>query len=60
MNEYHEANSSFLTTRLNDLKSQFDQKMQQGGSFEEVKQVYLQIKELELKLNDVKWHSQKS
>jgi len=60
MNEYHEANNSFLTARLNELKSQFDQRMQQGGSFEEVKQVYLQIKELELKLNDVKWHSQKS
>ena len=40
-----------LRVHLNDLKSLFDQAMCEGGTFEEVKKIYMQIKEVECQIN---------
>jgi hypothetical protein len=60
MNEYHEANLPSLVIHLNELKSLFDEKIQHGECFEEVKKIYNEIKELESKLNVINWQAQRS
>lgn len=53
--EYHETDATTLILRLNELKSQFDQKMVQGDSFEEVKKIYKEIKVLKSQLQVINW-----
>jgi hypothetical protein len=60
MNEYHEANTPALVIRLNQLKARFEEKMEQGECFEEVKKLYMEIKNLESELKAINWQSQKS
>ena len=55
MKEYHGADSAALTNLINELKSRFDHKLLQGESFEDVKKVYMQIKEIESHLNVIDW-----
>jgi len=60
MNEYHEADTADLIIHLNESKFQFDQKMKKCKNFEEVKKLYMEIKELESHLNVINWQDQKS
>jgi hypothetical protein len=55
MKEYHEADSTTLVNLLNELKSNFDQKLLQGETFEDAKKVYIQIKEIECQLSVINW-----
>lgn len=41
---------------LNELKSKFDRSMRQGETFANLKEIYLQIKELECLLNAMQWN----
>ena len=41
--------------RLNELKSQFDKSMRQGETYSNLKQIHLQIKELECYLRAMDW-----
>lgn len=60
MHEYRETDATTLILRLNELKSQFDQKMVQGDSFEEVKKIYMEIKVLKSQLQVITWQFGKS
>ena len=41
---------------LNELRSKFDQSMRQGETFGNLKEIYLQIKELECLLKAMEWN----
>lgn len=55
MYEYHVFDVVSLKIQLNELRSQFDQKLQQGECFEEVKKLYMKIKELDSKIKVIGW-----
>jgi hypothetical protein len=57
MKANHEADATSLTILLNELKSKFDQKLIQGETFEIAKEVYMQIKQIESKLNVINWQN---
>ena len=44
-----------LQIHLNELKTLFDRAICEGKNFEQVKQIYLQIKELECQLSVIQW-----
>lgn len=51
-----------ISIELNELKSQFDQFMRQGENFSQLKKIYVQIKNLECRMNALQWaplHSEK-
>jgi hypothetical protein len=45
-----------LRIRLNELRSQFDMVMRDGGTFDIVKAIYLRIKEIECYLRALQWN----
>lgn len=59
MNEEYEANMPDLSTLIDKLRLKFDQKMQHGESFAEVKKIYLEIKALESRLKMDNWQDSK-
>lgn len=44
-----------LTIQLNELRSKFDQGMREGQELSDLKETYLQMKELECHLNALQW-----
>lgn len=45
-----------ISIRLNELKSKFDRIIRDGETYENVKTIYLQIRELECYQNALQWH----
>jgi hypothetical protein len=50
-----EQDVSALTILLNEYRSMFDKAMREGETFDNLKKLYLQIKELECHLNALEW-----
>lgn len=50
MKDYRIVDFTALKQQLNELKALFDQKLHMGEQFEDVKKVYLQIKDLDNRL----------
>jgi hypothetical protein len=48
-----------ITIQLNELRSKFDQGMREGQQFSDLKETYLQIKELECYLKALDWDPEK-
>lgn len=44
-----------ITIQLNELRSRFDQAMREGHEFQELRETYLQMKELECYMNALQW-----
>lgn len=48
-----------INIQLNELRSKFDQAMRGGNDVSEIKETYMQIKELECLLNALEWDPEK-
>lgn len=59
METCQETGTTSLVIQINELKSKFDNRMREGDTFENVKKIYLKIKELDCNLKSLKCHSYK-
>ena len=51
------ADIQVIHIHLNELKAKFDKVMRDGGTFAEVKKIYMEIKELECHLKVLEWEA---
>jgi hypothetical protein len=48
-----------INIELNELKSKFDQAMREGSEIIDLREIYLQMKELECHINALQWDPEK-
>jgi hypothetical protein len=49
-----------INIELNELRSKFDQAMREGSAFQDLREIYLHMKELECHLNALQWDPERS
>jgi hypothetical protein len=58
MTDQH-LDATAIRMHLNELKSEFDNAMRDGEVFENLKKVYMEIKEMECHLKVIEWEANK-